>query len=133
MATGTAGTTARKYSQAQIHYVRKNLAYTDGITATVTIGKLPAGALVVDAGVAVTTVWNFGTNNLLNMGTTADPDGFATSLSLATVGLIKWDEFATSNDVAITADTDVTVTYICTGTAATTGAGVAYVAYLADN
>lgn len=134
MATGTAGSTARVYDTQQIHYYRKALSYADGITASVSIGLVPAGAIVVDAGVLVTTTYNWGTNNLLNMGTPGDTDGLATSLSLATAGLIKWDEFATSNDIGpYASDTWVTITYICTGTNASQGAAEAYVAFIPDN
>lgn len=133
MATGTAGNSARQYDTCQVHYLRKGLAYTDGITATVSIGMIPQGAMVVDAGIAVTTSYNWGTNNLINLGTAGDTDGFATSLSLATVGLIKWDELATSDDIVAAADTWVTATYICTGTAATRGAAEAFVAFILDN
>ena len=133
MTTGVAGTSAREYSTCQVHYLRKGLSFADGITATVSIGMIPSGALVIDAGVYVKTTYNWGPNNLINLGTAGDTDGFATSLSLATVGLIKWDELATSNDVLATADTWVTATYICTGTAATQGEAEAFVAFIADN
>jgi hypothetical protein len=133
MATGTAGTTARQYDTAQVHYIRKTSTFADGITATVSIGIIPSGALVIDAGMYVKTSYNWGTNNLINLGTAGDTDGFATSLSLATVGLIKWDELATSNDVLMTADTWCTATYICTGSDATRGEIELFVAFLADN
>lgn len=133
MATGTAGNQARQYDACLVHYIRKGISYADGITASVSIGLIPSGALVIDAGIAVTTTYNWGTNNLLNMGTPGDTDGFATSLSLATKGLIKWDELATSDDVVMTADTWATITYICTGTAATQGVAEAFVAFILDN
>ena len=133
MATGTAGTQARAYDTCQVHYLRKGLSYADGITATVSIGMIPSGAMVIDAGVYVATTYNWGTNNLINLGTAGDTDGFATSLSLATVGLIKWDELATSNDIVASADTWVTATYICTGTAATQGSAEAFIAFILDN
>jgi hypothetical protein len=133
MATGTAGNQARQYDTAQVHYLRRGLTFADGITATVSIGMVPQGALIIDMGVYVSTTYNYQTNNLINLGTAGDTDGFATSLSLATVGLIKWDEFATSNDHVAAADMWVTATYICTGTAATQGAAECFVTYIVDN
>lgn len=133
MATGTAGNSARQYDTAQVHYIRKGLSFADGITATVSIGMVPQGALIVDMGFYVQTTYNYGTSNLINLGTAGDTDGFGTSLSLGTVGLIKWDEFATSNDILAAADTWVTATYICTGTAATQGAAEVYVSFIVDN
>lgn len=130
MATGTPGTTARKYHTSQVHYLRKAIAYSDGASAEVEVGIIPAGSTVIRGGVVVTTAFNAGTGNVLDIGTAADPDGFATDLALGTVGVIVADEMATTDDAYVTADTTITATLALTGTAATAGAGFVWVEYL---
>lgn len=130
MATGTVGTVARQYHTSQVHYIRKNIAYTDGATAVVTVGVIPAGSVVIRGGVVVTTAFNAGTGNVLDIGTSGDDDGFATDIALGTIGVIVADEMATTNDANITSDTTITATLALTGTAASAGAGVVWVEYL---
>lgn len=128
MATGTPGTTARQYHTSQVHYLRK--AITFGDTAAVNVGIIPAGAVVIDAGVVVSTSFN-GTTPTLNIGPVGDPDGYASAISLGTVGKVGADELATSDDLYVTADTTITATPALTS--ATTGVGVVYVTYLVNN
>lgn len=123
---------ARQYHSQQTHYLRKAIAYTDNGVA-VTVGKLPEGAVVINAGVVVTTAFNAGTGNILDIGTSADDDGFATDLALGTIGRIAADELATSNDLYSTSEVTITATVALSGTAATAGAGIVYVEYLPNN
>jgi hypothetical protein len=58
------------------------IAFGDGATKNYVLGTIPAGARVLRGNVIVTTVFNWGTNNLIDIGTAADPDGFATLMSL---------------------------------------------------
>src|SRR5690554_5600188 len=104
MATGTVATTARKFHHDLVHYVSTPVVYT---TLTGTIGKLPAGAVVVDAGFLVTTPFTGGTPQTIDMGTAVDPDGFATALVITAAGLKPADELATSDDLYMSADTNV--------------------------
>jgi hypothetical protein len=129
MATGTAGTTARHYHTAQVHYLRKNITFSDD-GSTLDLGYVPAGTTVIRAGVTVTTAFNAGSTNVLDIGTAADTDGFATDLALGTVGVIVADEMATTNDSYCAADTLLQCVVDLTGTAATTGAGIVWVEYL---
>lgn len=133
MATGTVATSARKYHHDMVHYVSKAISYADGASKVYTVGVLPAGALVLRGGVCVTTVFNAGTANVIDIGTSADDDGFATDLALGTVGVISADEMATTNDAYVTTDTTVTATLALTGTAATTGAGFVWLEYIIAN
>lgn len=131
MPTGTVGTAARRYHTSQVHYLRKRIVFgDDGLT--VTLGIIPAGSLVIRAGVVVTTAFNAATTNVLDIGTLADTDGFATDLALGTVGVIVADEMATTNDAYVTADTTLVCVVDLTGTAATTGEGFVWVEYLPD-
>src|SRR5687768_7986028 len=97
---------ARNNGEQQIAYLRKKVSYLDGASGVVEIGTLPAGAIALRAGVVVTTAFNAATTNVLDIGTTADPDGFATDLAMGTVGVIAADEMAVTNDAGpYTADT----------------------------
>jgi hypothetical protein len=127
MATGTAGTVARHHHTHQMHYLRKEWTYLDD-GVVLTVGVLPAGAVIHKpmSGVDVQVVTNAGTNNLMDIGTTADDDLYATNLSTASIAFVPLDE-AVSMKVA--ADTTITATLDLTGTAATTGAGSIVIAY----
>jgi hypothetical protein len=124
----------QKFHSNQVHYLRAEISYADGTGKVYTLGAIPAGAVVIRGGVVVTTVFNAGTTNLLDIGTSSDDDGFATDLALGTIGVIVADEMATSNDTySATADITITATLAMSGTAATTGAGVVWVEYLVKN
>lgn len=128
--TGVAGGVAREYHTKQIHYIYKDFTYADD-GSTLTIGVLPIGATVIRGGVVVSTAFNAGATNVLDIGTAADGDGFATDLALGTVGVIVADEMATTNDAGpYAAQTTITCDVDLTGTAATTGVGRAWVEYI---
>lgn len=122
--------TARDFGYQVTQVLTKPIAFSDGATAVVTVGVLPAKALVINAGVVVTTAFNAGSGNVLDIGTSADDDGFATDLALGTIGRIAADELATSNDLYSTSEVTVTATLALTGTAASAGAGFVYVEYI---
>lgn len=130
MTTNTPSTNAREYQTHQVHYLRRAISWADGNATVYTLGVIPAGSTVIRGGVVVTTAFNSGTNNNLDIGTSADDDGFATNLSLATIGVIAADEMATTNDAYVTSDTTIIATVDLTGTQATAGAGFAWVEYL---
>lgn len=129
MATNTAGTVAREFHTAQVHYLTKAFTYADD-GSTLTMGVRPAGSYVIRGGVIVTTAFNAGSTNVLDIGTSGDGDGFATDLALGTVGVIVADEMATTNDSYSATDETITCTVDLTGTAATTGAALAWVEYI---
>lgn len=122
---------ARNDGSQNVHYLRKPIAYTTGIAAVVEVGTIPAGGIVLRGGVVVTTAFNAGSTNVLDIGTSADDDGFATDLALGTIGVIAADEMATSNDMGpMAADTTITATLALTGTAPSAGAGVVWIEYM---
>lgn len=129
MATGTAATSAHKHHQNLVHYVSCPIVYT---TLSYTIGVLPAGAHVIDAGALITTAFAGGTPQTLDMGIGSDPDDFATALVITSVGRKVADELATGTDMYMTTDTAVTAT-LSAGVSPTTGAGFVYVAYIMAN
>lgn len=133
MATGTAGTAARQFHTQQVHYLRKSITFADDGT-TVTIGTIPAGSLVLRplSGVAVTTVFNAGSTNVLDMGPSTDSgtDLWATDLALGTLAFVPLDEAVT---LLVSVDTVVQAAVDLTGTAATTGAAEIVICYIPDN
>lgn len=133
MATNTAGDSGRSFVSQQVHYARKRFTFADTTAVALTLVTLPPRALVLRGGVAVIEAFNFGTNNLLDIGTTNDDDGFATNLALTTIGIIVADEMATSNDFYTTATQDVTFTPDITGTPGTTGIADVWIEFLVDN
>ena len=132
MATNTAGTTARQLPFQAVHYLRKGFTFADDGLA-LTMGIIPAGSVVLRGGVVVSTAFNAGSTNVLDIGTSSDDDGFATDLALGTIGVIVADEMATTNDAYVTTDTTIIATVDLTGTAATTGAGFAWIEYIPNN
>lgn len=131
MATGAPSTTARQYSQQMIHYLRRNVTFVDN-GKQLEVGIIPAGSVILKpiSGVAVSTAFNAGTTNVLDIGFTADDDFYATDLSLTALTFVPLDENV--NEVVAT-DTRITVTVGLVGTAATAGAGVIVIAYIPNN
>lgn len=126
-------TPAREYTTQQLHYLRKGITFAD-LDTTVTLGVLPAGAIVDNAYVIVSTAFDSGTSDVLDIGTSGDGDGFATDLGLQTAGKIAADELATSDDLGpYASDTTLQATLVAAGTAATAGAGEIVVTFLPDN
>lgn len=130
MATGTLGTTARKYHTDQVHYAAKPIVYTTA--GAYEICKLPAGAAVIDAGVVITTAFAGGTPQTLDIGVSGDTADFASALVLTTKGVIKADDMATATSSYQTADTSAIAT-LSAGATPSAGAGYAYVVYIMAN
>ena len=125
MTTGTLGSTARHYAQAQPIFFRKELLYSQGNGVQV-IGIAPAG-MIIDtnaSAVYVKTAFN-GTTPVLDIGTSADPDLFGTDVTLAAQGRVAlFDEAASvfaANIWPLAADTTLVAQMALT--AASAGAG----------
>jgi hypothetical protein len=121
---------ARNDGTQNVHFLRK--AFVFGDTGAIEIGTIPAGALILKpiSGIQVNVAFNAGTTNVADIGTSADADLLATDLALGTVTFVPLDEAVT---MKVDVDTTIYVTPGLTGTAATTGAGEAVVAYLPNN
>lgn len=125
---------AREFHTQQVHYLRYGAALDDLTSGTaVTIGTIPAGAIVTNAYGIVTTAFDSGTSDVLDIGTSADGDGFATDLDISSVGKKAADELATSDDLLAATDTDITFSWTGAGTAATAGALEVVVEFIPDN
>lgn len=131
MATNEPAKVGRQLALQAVHYLRKGVTFADNGTA-VTVGVLPEGALILKplSGIAVTTAFNAGTTNTLNIGTEDDADLYATLISVGTTNFVALDE-SVSN--LVTEETTITATVTLTGTAATAGAGEVVIAYIPDN
>lgn len=132
MATGTAGTTARKFHTAQVHYLRKRITFATATVET-NLGMIPAGAsLVPGGGVHIITADSGITLDVGFKGgsTTDNPDAYATALTVAAVGFIALDELGATTNIQQSVDTMVTYTV---STGADTFVGDLVVAYVVDN
>jgi hypothetical protein len=130
MATGTAGTTARKFHQDLVHYIVAPIVYTKaGVT---TIGKLPKGAAVIGGGVVVTTPFAGGTPQTLDVGISGDTSDFASALVLTAAGNIVFDDMASASKAYMSADTDIIAT-LSAGATVSAGAGYVHVEYIMAN
>lgn len=123
---------ARQYHTQQVHYLRKTVGYADNGTA-LTVGEIPSGSLIIKdaSGVHVTTAFDAGTTNTLNVGTSADDNLFGTLLALGTTTFVPLDEAV--GGYLVTSDTTITATVVLTGTAATAGSGEVVICYIPDN
>lgn len=127
MPTGTLATDARKYHQNMVHYVSTPVVFSRA--GTYTIGKLPAGAAVVDAGVVVATPFTGGTPQTLDIGVSGDTTDFASAIVLTAAGVIAADEMATASKAVMSVDTDVLAT-LSAGVTPTAGVGHVFVSYI---
>src|SRR5687768_8885359 len=115
---------AREPYLQTIGVLRKAIAYnTTGIGSanTVLVGVLPAGAMVLDIVVRVSTAFNAATTNVIIAGTAADDDALVAAADV-TEGAIGSARVTTGLGLIYTADTPIYVKYSQTGTAATAGA-----------
>ena len=119
---------ARRYSQQMVHYLRKDITFADAGVAK-TVGVIPSGSVILKptSGVNVHTAFNSSGTDLIDIGTSADDDLYATDLAGQTVGFAALDE-AVSMYVA--ADTTITATYAQSVADATTGAAQVVIAYI---
>lgn len=122
------GSQARVYHTQQVHYLRKDIDFEDNGTV-LTVGVIPSGAMILKSmsGVLVNVAFNAGTTNVLDIGTSADGDLYATDLALGSIAFVALDEAVT---MTVAADTTITATVALAGTAATAGAGAVVIAYI---
>ena len=127
----------KQYHTDQVHYLRQTVTFSDG---TVSLGWLPKGAVVIDAAAVVTTAFNSGTNNNLNIGfrnagdgTADDTDEFMSAVAVGSAGKKDADELATAADLHFPEGAELVAVTALTGTAATAGSAEVFVAYLVDN
>ncbi len=122
---------ARNSGFQNVQYLRAPITFSSvGTAGIIPLGTLPAGSIVLRCYVVMSVVFNFGTNNLIKVGTVAADTTFSgATLSVAALGLTAGVPLA-SAAVLPTVDTAVIITSLCTGTAATTGAGIVVLEHL---
>lgn len=123
------GVPARDDNTQNIHFLRKDITYAD-MGKLLTIGTVPAGAQILKpiSGAQVKVAFNSATTTVLDIGTTADGDLFATDLDVKTaVAFLPLDEAV---GFAVSADTTITAQLAETGATATAGAATIVIAYL---
>jgi hypothetical protein len=120
---------ATEYAAPLVHCLQRGIGEADEGVGALDLGTMPAGSIVVGAGIIVVTAFN-GTTPIADLGTSGDTDGWGTDLALGTIGNIVWDELATSNDLYSTSDVRVQVVVSATGNDSTAGYGIAYVLFM---
>jgi len=94
---------------------------------TVSLGKIPKGAILLETTVEVVTVFNAVTTNVLTVGTSADP---TTLVAAADVNEAAVGTTVKAKSSVLTAETEFVAKYTQTGTAATTGQARCTIKYL---
>ena len=119
----------RDLGYSVVQEISATVGYADNGTAVV-VGTIPAGSVILKpmSGVTVSTAFNAGSTNTLNVGTTDDDNLYGTLLALGTTTFVPLDE---NVSFVVTEDTVITATVVLTGTAATAGSGVVSIAYIA--
>lgn len=132
MPTNTAGTQARQLPFQAVHYLRKEILYTDD-GKTVDVGWIPAGSVILKpiSGAHVDTAFNGNSTNTVSIGPSTDSgtDLWATSLALGTTTFVPFDENVTN---LVTVDTKVQAAVTSTASAS---AGKAHIiiAFIPNN
>jgi hypothetical protein len=129
------GSDAREYPMQVLHFLRRQISFDSQFISTddfTKVGTLPAGAVIYDAIVKVSTAFNAGTTNYINVGIVGDDDGIVDEGDLDLTAA-EWQSSRRGCDLTFTSDTPVYVTYDQSGTAATAGVAEIIVAYIPDN
>lgn len=132
MASNTAGSVARQLEVPLVHYLRKQITFADDAVET-EVGWIPAGAVVIDGYIAVSTAFNDSGTDVIDVGTDADPDGFATVVDVSAVGIKPFDVLSTSDDATPSVDTKITATYTGQNSDSTAGVAEVVVLFVVDN
>lgn len=135
MTTNTAGTSARTLPLQAVHYLRKAIAWnTAGITtaSTVPVGVLPAGAIVMETLIQVTTAFNDSGTDTLIVGYV----GATNALAITTDSNIKVAGGYKSQrgmDLTFAADTTINAQIAAQNGDSSAGAANIVVTYVVNN
>lgn len=114
-------TTAHYIHTAQIHYLRASISYnTPNAANGIPIGKVPAGSIMLPGVANVEAAFNAGTTNTVNVGTTPTGGEVAASAAIAPTAT-GGKAITTSQGMRVAADTEVYISYVQSGTAASAG------------
>ena len=131
--------TGQQFHHNLVHFLRTQVTFEDD-GSTLSLGWVPAEASILRGGVVVSTAFDSGTSDVLDIGfrnagdgTSDDADEYATLLDLTTAGVISTDEMATAADAYHPEGAEITCAYASTGTAPTAGVGEVWVEYIVKN
>lgn len=113
------------------HVLRKDIAFnTPGVGGGISMGAVPAGAIITSVDVHVTAIFNAATTNVLVVGTAGTADAYlaAADVNEGAVGFTRYSGKA----AVVATPTEVFVRFTESGAAATTGAAVVMVNYVLD-
>lgn len=102
---------------------------TSGIATGVSMGTLPAEAIVLPHHVNITTAYNAATTNVLVVGTAADPDHYVAAGDVTETS-IAFTANITTGCEEVSVITDVLVQFTESGTAATAGESTVILPYI---
>lgn len=120
---------------ASTHFLRRDVAFNSAASGTqVSMGTLPANAIVLRTVVAIRTAFNAATTNVLIVGTAGDDDALvaAAGVDETAVGVTSVAPATLAGLMSSTADTEIFWKYTQSGTAATAGAATIIVEYATD-
>jgi hypothetical protein len=135
MATDTLQAPARRTHLQVVHTLRKRITFADEGNE-VTVGYLPANAVVIGGGAMITTA--FDDTSTIDVGfkdgnSTDDPNAYATALVATAVGYIALDALAATTNIMQTEPATVTVTLNDGSGAVAAGAAEIIIEYVLDN
>lgn len=100
--------------------------FTSGVGKS--FAKLPVGSIVTGGGIAITTVWNSGTSDSLEVGDSADPNEYHSAEDITSAFVGAFD--ATPGIPVTTSTQSLLIEITSAGAAATAGVGQIYVTYV---
>ena len=117
-----------------VQYLRRDITYlNDG--QTVDVGTLPAGSIILSpiSGMYVTTIFNGGGNNYVDIGASTDSgtNNLATQLSGLSIAFVVLAEVATAGPLIAT-DTKI-VALVTSTSSPSAGAATIVIAFVEDN
>lgn len=122
-----AGSFAKPLIGGTLAAVQASVAYTD--TTAKALFTLPKGAVPVFICVDVTTAFNAGDTNVLDIGVAGTGNNWKNDLAVGSAGQTVTGWAASILGVQLTIDTALTATYVPAGTAADAGAAKIIVLY----
>lgn len=127
---------ARNDGSQNVHFIGKDIAYNTvgiGTADTVKVGRIPAGSMLCNARVRITTAFNAATTNVLTVGQNASANTDIVAAGELNEGVTGMTVVLTGAALSFANDTDIYVRYTQTGTAATTGAATIIITYIPPN
>ncbi len=127
---------ARNDGSQNVHFIGKDVTFATpniGTADTVKVGRIPAGSLLLQAVVRVTTAFNAATTNVLTVGQNATANTDIVAAGELNEGVTGTTVVLTGAALTFANDTDIYVRYTQTGTAASAGAATIIITYIPPN